>query len=112
MRHFSEQMQRKVAVHVLNISRLRICCTFPRQVEKHREKLQKEKEVVVLEKLRLEFPGLPLSVMRLASQEVDWDEGPAAALLGRFQEAAKIQLASLAEVSSSILCRSNGKAGS
>lgn len=69
------------------------------QLQKHRDKLQKEKEAALLKRLTTDFALLPVTVLRLAAQEVDWEAGPASALLSVFQQAAQDQLAALTEVS-------------
>lgn len=66
-------------------------------LQKHRDKLQKEKEAALLKRLTTDFALLPVTVLRLAAQEVDWEAGPASALLSVFQQAAQDQLAALTE---------------
>ena len=68
------------------------------QVQKHRDKLQKEKEAALLQSLRPVLPHLPAAVLRLAAQEGQWELEPTVAILELFQTACQQQLRELAEV--------------
>ena len=65
-------------------------------VQKHLDKLQKEKEAALLAVLKPLAP-LPDSVLRLAADEAKWELEPTVALLKLFQAACQSQLQQLAQ---------------
>ena len=66
-------------------------------VQKHREKLQREKEAAMLAVLKPLVP-VPESALRLAAEEAGWELEPTVALLKLFQAACAAQLQQLAQV--------------
>ena len=72
-------------------------------MQKHRDKLQKEKETALLKTLRPVLPHLPAAVLRLAAEEAQWELEPTVDLLQLFQTACQQQLRELAEVFITVL---------
>jgi hypothetical protein len=67
-------------------------------VQKHTERLQKDKEEAAMAKLRLALPDVSPAVLALALQEVKWETDQAEHLVQRFLAARGKQLAELQKV--------------
>jgi hypothetical protein len=68
------------------------------QVQKHTERLQKEKEEAAMGKLRLALPDISPAVLALALQEGSWETDKAEQLIQLFLSAKGRQLAELQKV--------------
>lgn len=68
------------------------------QVQKHTERLQKEKEAAAMSQIKVELPSVSPAVLALALQESKWDVGPAVQLVQLFISVQGVQLAKLQKV--------------
>lgn len=68
------------------------------QVQKHTEKLQREKEDAAFKNLSASFPDLGKTVLAHALQECNWEADQALKLLERFHSAAADILENLKQV--------------
>lgn len=68
------------------------------QVQKHTERLQKEKEEAAMSQIKEELPSISPAVLALALQEAQWEVVPAIQLVQMFLNVRGIQLAELQKV--------------
>ena len=65
------------------------------QVQKHTDRLQKEKEEAALHQIRDELPSVSPAVLVLALQETKWEVGSAVQLVQLFISVQGVQMAKL-----------------
>ncbi len=75
-----------------------VLCRARAQVQKHREKMQAEKENAALEKISALMPQLGTSLHIAALKEADFEVEPAVAMLRRFHTDHEEQLKALHKV--------------
>ncbi len=68
------------------------------QVQKHTDRLQKEREEAAMSQIKLELPSVSPAVLALALQETKWEVGPAVQLVQLFVSVQGVQLANLQKV--------------
>jgi hypothetical protein len=68
------------------------------QIQRHTERLQKEKEAAALSHIREQLPDVSPAVLALALQEVRWEVASAVDLVQRFLRARGLQLAEIQKV--------------
>lgn len=68
------------------------------QVQRHTERLQKEKEEAAVSKIKEELPSVSPAVLALALQEAKWEVPPAVELVQLFLSVRGVQLTELQKV--------------